>query len=165
MRHQARSVAAGAVPGPGEGLVGRLEIPSLGLSAIIAEGADGRTLGRAVGHLPETALPGASGNTVLAGHRDTFFRSLGGVRLGDTIRVTTPEGRFEYQVDEVSIVDPDDVGVLAPSATPTLTLITCFPFHYIGPAPRRFIVRARAPMSVVHEHHWAAPVAAARRFA
>jgi sortase A len=166
MRHEARSPAAAVHAGPDDGLVGRIEIPSLGVSAIIAEGADKRTLGRAVGHLPETALPGDQGNIVLAGHRDTFFRSLGGVSLGDRILITTPRGRFEYEVDEVAIVNPSDVGVIAPTSGSTLTLVTCFPFHYIGPAPRRFIVRARPPMSFIHDRlHPAALDAAIRRSA
>jgi len=124
-------------------LVGRIEIPRLGLDAVVAEGVDRGTLRRAVGHLPGTALPGAPGRTVLAGHRDTFFRPLEAVRAGDRLRMTTLEGRFDYEVDEVLVVEPDRVDLVAPSAAPTLTLVTCYPFHYIGPAPRRFIVNAR----------------------
>jgi sortase A len=126
-----------------DALVGRLEIPRLGISAIVAEGADAGTLGRAVGHLPGTALPGEPGNAVLAGHRDTFFRPLEKAQPQDRLRVTTPRGRFDYEVDAVYVVDPDALDVLTPSQAPGITLITCYPFRYIGPAPRRFIVHAR----------------------
>jgi sortase A len=110
---------------------------------MIVEGADAGTLGRAIGHLPGTALPGEAGNAVLAGHRDTFFRPLEKVRPRDRMSVVTPRGRFDYEVDDVSIVDPDRLDVLASSEAAEMTLITCYPFRYIGPAPRRFIVRAR----------------------
>jgi len=124
-------------------LVGRIEIPRLGLDAVVAEGIDRGTLRRAVGHMPKTTLPGAPGRTVLAAHRDTFFRPLEMVQPGDVVRMTTLEGRFDYEVDEVLIVDPTRVDLLAPTTYPMLTLVTCYPFHYIGPAPRRFIVNAR----------------------
>jgi sortase A len=123
-------------------LIGRIEVPRLELSAIVREGVDETTLRRAVGHVPDTALPGASGNVALAGHRDTFFRPLKDVRKGDTVHLTTPEGRFTYVVKDTRIVKPTDVSVLAPTTTPTLTLVTCYPFNYIGSAPDRFIVRA-----------------------
>lgn len=126
------------------GLIGRIEIPRLGVSAIVREGVDNRTLGRAVGHVPETARPGDAGNVAFAGHRDTFFSPLKRVRVGDRIRVSTPDGDFSYVVSETRVVAPDDVSVLAPTTEPALTLITCFPFNMAGPAPDRFIVRARA---------------------
>jgi sortase A len=136
--------SAGANPAlDADGLVGLIEIPRLALSALVIEGVDGRTLHRAVGHLPGTALPGTRGHAVLAGHRDSFFRPLEEVRAHDRVLMTTPHGLFTYEVEDVSIVEPDRVDVLAPSDTATLTLITCYPFRYIGPAPRRFIVRAR----------------------
>jgi sortase A len=124
------------------GLVGRIEIPRLGVHAIVAEGTDPRTLRRSVGHVAGTALPGEPGNTALAGHRDSFFVHLKDLRLGDRVRVTTPDGVFEYRVDSRSVVEPDQTEVLASSGEPTLTLITCFPFGYVGAAPERFIVRA-----------------------
>lgn len=124
-------------------LVGRIDIPRLGLSAMVREGDDVGTLRHAVGHIPETALPGQPGNAGLAGHRDTFFRALKNVRAGDRIRVTTPRGPVEYIVDGTKVVDPDDVSVLNPTPNQTLTLVTCYPFYYIGSAPRRFIVRAQ----------------------
>lgn len=123
-------------------LIGRVEIPRLGVSAIVREGVDDATLRRAVGHIPETALPGERGNAALAAHRDTFFRPLKQVRKGDRIQVTTPDGTHEYAVSETRVVDPEDVWVLDPTPQPTLTLVTCYPFNYVGSAPRRFIVRA-----------------------
>ncbi len=125
------------------GLIGRLEIPRLGMQAIVAEGTDSGTLRRAVGHVPMTSLPGEEGNVALAGHRDSFFRPLRLVQLGDRVRMTTPDGVFTYRVESKLVVRPGDSEVLAPSETPTLTLITCYPFQYVGSAPDRFIVRAR----------------------
>lgn len=126
------------------GLIGRIDIPRLGVSAIVRKGVDDRTLRRAVGHLPETALPGDAGNVALAAHRDTFFGPLQWAREGDRIRLRTPDGDFNYVVRETSIVEPTDLSVLAPTSGATLTLITCYPFNYVGPAPQRFIVRAEA---------------------
>ena len=127
---------------PRRPLVGRIEVPRIGLSAIVREGVDDRTLDRAVGHVPETALPGEAGNVAFAGHRDTFFRPLRHVRAGDRIVVTTPEGEFDYVVRETRVVPPTDVSVLDPTPRPTLTLVTCHPFNFVGNAPNRFIVRA-----------------------
>jgi len=123
-------------------IVGQIEIPRIGLKAMILEGATKRTLAAAVGHIPGTALPGGKGNAALAGHRDTFFRALKDIRTGDTILVTTLEGSFEYRVNDCQVVGPRDTRVLADTAEPALTLVTCYPFHYVGPAPERFIVRA-----------------------
>jgi sortase A len=128
---------------PSEGeLIGRIEIPRLNVSAIVRAGSDARTLGLAVGHIPGTAFPGESGNVGLAGHRDTFFRRLRDIRSDDEIRLLTTKGTFAYRVAETSIVLPGDVWVLDPTERPTLTLITCYPFTYIGSAPKRFVVRA-----------------------
>lgn len=123
-------------------VVGRLEMPRLGLSVVAREGADVRTLRRAVGHVPRTALPGQKGNAAFAGHRDTFFRPLKDVRRGDEVVVTTPEGRYRYVVQEMRVVMPTDVWVLEPTGQASLTLVTCYPFNYFGAAPKRFIVRA-----------------------
>jgi sortase A len=123
--------------------IGEIQIQRLGLRAIVAQGDSPSVLQRAVGHLPETALPGESGNVVLAGHRDTFFRPLRRVRAGDAITLKTRNGDFEYLVESTAVVPPSDVQVLEPTGGRTLTLITCFPFSYVGPAPDRFIVRAR----------------------
>jgi sortase A len=123
-------------------LIGRVEIPRVGVSAIVREGDDSATLRHAVGHIPDTALPGEQGNAGLAGHRDTFFRGLKNIRTGDRITMTTATGVLEYTVRDTRVVDPDDVSVLSPTGRPTLTLVTCYPFYYLGSAPRRFIVQA-----------------------
>lgn len=125
------------------GLVGRLEIPRLEISAIVSEGEDEKTLRRAVGHLPGTPFPGEPGNVALAAHRDSFFRSLEDIRADDRVRFLTPDGLFEYAVESISIVPPERVDVLEPTRRPTLTLVTCYPFRYVGNAPQRFVVRAR----------------------
>jgi sortase A len=122
--------------------IGRLEIPRIGLSAVVAEGDDDNTLKVAVGHLPDTPLPWEEGNTALAGHRDTFFRPLRRIRVGDDIRLATPRGDFRYRVTRHTVVDPDEVWVLDASSGAALTLITCYPFGFVGPAPRRFVVHA-----------------------
>jgi sortase A len=119
-----------------------IEIPKIGLSVMISDGIDSKTLRRAVGHVPGTALPGEAGNAALAAHRDSFFRGLGGVSKGDSIVVNTSRGTFHYVVKSTEIVKPNAVRVLRPSPSPELTLITCYPFYYIGPAPKRFIVHA-----------------------
>jgi sortase A len=138
-------------PAPAKGsTIGRIEIPRLGVSAVIREGSDARTLGLAVGYIPGTALPGEKGNVGLAGHRDTFFRKLRDINPDDEIRVTTRDGVFRYFVQRTNIVEPGDVWVLDATGYPALTLVTCYPFTYIGSAPQRFIVRAalRAPDSL-----------------
>jgi len=122
--------------------LGRIEIPRLGVSAIIRAGDDARTLRLAVGYIPGTALPGERGNTGLAAHRDTFFRRLRDIRGDDEIRIVTKEGTYRYEVEGTRIVKPKDVWVLNPTPEPALTLVTCYPFNYIGSAPDRFIVRA-----------------------
>lgn len=122
--------------------IGRIEIPRLGVSVVIRTGSDARTLRLAVGHIPGTALPGEPGNIGLAGHRDTFFRRLRDIRPDDEIRVVTTEGTFAFRVENTRVVEPRDTWVLDPTNAPTLTLVTCFPFTYIGSAPQRFIVRA-----------------------
>jgi sortase A len=126
-----------------DGLIGRIEIPRLLLSSIVCEGAESATLRRAVGHIPGTALPGQPGNVALAGHRDTFFRSLRDLRIKDEILLSTLKGDFKYEVESLMVVEPENVEVLAPSADNVLTLVTCYPFSYIGSAPKRFIARAR----------------------
>ena len=123
-------------------LLGRIEIPSVGLTAMIMEGIDGRTLRLAVGHIPGTAIPGQRGNVGLAAHRDTFFRSLRGIHQNDEVILTTVAGPARYRVDSVRVVDPDDVKVLAATTDDFLTLVSCYPFYFVGPAPQRFIVRA-----------------------
>jgi sortase A len=139
----ARAAPAIATPRTYGDLVGRIEIPRLGVSAIIANDCENRTLMRAVGHIPGSALPGETGNVCLAGHRDTFFRGLREIEEGDSVRITTPYGRFDYAVSAIDVVSPSRVDLLRPTRTPTLTLVTCYPFDFIGSAPERFIVRAR----------------------
>ena len=123
-------------------VIGVLHIPSLGVSTVVAEGDDMATLKVAIGHLPDTPMPWKDGNSALAAHRDTFFRPLQHIRVGDELRVSTPHGDFRYYVRETMVVGPKDVWVIDPTDRPTLTLITCYPFSYVGNAPRRFIVRA-----------------------
>jgi sortase A len=124
-------------------VIGRVDVDRLGVSVAIVEGADAGDLAHAAGHLIGTALPGQPGNTAIAAHRDTFFRPLRNIRPKDTIRVTTPEGEFRYRVAWTRIVNPDDMAVLRPERSQELTLITCYPFYYVGDAPQRFIVRAK----------------------
>ncbi len=134
---------SGAWPRAASGLLGRIEVPRLELSAVIAEGVDKRTLLRAVGHLPGSPLPGQPGNVALAGHRDTFFRPLRNACLDDRIRITTPIGSFEYVVESIEVVSPKRTEVLENSGVPKLTLITCYPFDFVGAAPWRWVVIAR----------------------
>jgi len=125
------------------GVIGEMEVPRLGLKIIVVQGDSARILSRAVGHIPETALPGQSGNVALAGHRDSFFRPLRNIQSGDVITFKTRNAEFQYQVESTAVVQPSDVSVLQASSGRTLTLITCFPFYYVGAAPNRFVVRAR----------------------
>jgi len=126
-----------------DGLIGRIEIPRLLLSVVVIEGIDKTTLRRAVGHIPGTALPGQPGNVGLAGHRDTFFRPLKDLRIKDEVRFSTLKGNFKYEVESLRVVEPENVGVLAPSRENVLTMVTCYPFYFVGPAPKRWIVRAK----------------------
>ena len=133
-------------------VLGRIEIPRLRMTAMVAEGVDSRTLGRAVGHVPSTAWPGGAGNCGLAGHRDTFLRGLRNVRVDDVIHIVTLERTTIYRVEWTKVVEPTRVDVLDSTATRSLTLVTCYPFAFVGHAPQRFIVRA----SQVEERHPAA---------
>jgi sortase A len=137
----ARNHVAPARVSPG-GLVGMLDVPRLKLSTPVIEGDDDATLQRAVGHLPDTPLPWESGNSAFAGHRDGLFRPLKDLKIGDEIRFRTTREEFRYRVTNTSIVKPDDVSVLSARDGSTLTLITCYPFYYVGAAPKRFIVHA-----------------------
>jgi sortase A len=124
-------------------LFGRIEIPRIGVSVMIAEGVTPHSLKVAVGHVPGTALPGEPGNVGIAGHRDTFFRKLRQIRNRDAIRLTTLYGSYDYLVESTRVVGPREVDVLQGSNESELTLVTCYPFYYVGLAPDRFIVRAR----------------------
>jgi LPXTG-site transpeptidase (sortase) family protein len=123
--------------------IGRLQIPSIDLSVIVLEGTGRWTLNRAVGHIDGTALPGESGNVGIAGHRDSFFRGLRNISENDKITLTTLEGTYQYRVNDIEIVTPSDVRVLNPTPQPSLTLVTCYPFYFVGDAPKRFIVKAQ----------------------
>lgn len=123
-------------------LIGRIEIPRLHLSVVIVEGISRATLRRAVGHIPGTALPGGRGNVGISGHRDTFFRPLRNIQRDDVISLTTLSGEYRYRVVSTRVVGPADIGVLNPVGYEVLTLVTCYPFYFVGPAPSRFIVRA-----------------------
>jgi len=122
--------------------LGVIEIPSLGLQVPLLEGTDDLTLDRGVGHIAGTASPGESGNIGIAGHRDGFFRRLKDIHVGDTIDIQSQQGSSHYRVDEIQIVSPDDVSVLGPRTRPSLTLVTCYPFYFVGSAPSRYIVHA-----------------------
>jgi sortase A len=122
--------------------VGMIEIPAVGLATRVLEGSNASTLRLAVGHIPGTAFPGPSGNIGLAGHRDTFFRSLRRIKVGDEIRLTTSAGTFKYRVISLRVVLPDAIEVLNDTKLPTLTLVTCYPFDFAGTAPERLIVHA-----------------------
>ena len=123
--------------------LGRLDVPDAGLSVMLLEGTDETTLNRAVGHIEGTALPGQRGNVGIAGHRDSFFRGLAELELGDDLSLTTLDGVAHYQVAQLEVVEPTAVEVLEPTDHDALTLVTCYPFYYVGDAPQRYIVRAR----------------------
>jgi sortase A len=135
------AAATAGAPDPGK-LLGILTIPRIGLSAVVDRGDDSSTLRLSVGHVPGTALPGRPGNVVLAAHRDTFFRHLYKLRRGDRLTFRMLSGEYNYTVEATHVVAPTDVAVMNPTPGPTLTLITCFPFYYIGSAPKRFVVVA-----------------------
>ncbi len=136
----ARPLVAGSLV---EGsVVGRVEIPEIDVSAVVLEGVSAGTLRVAAGHVPETALPRENGNAAIAAHRDTLFRNLEAVRPGNLIVVRTPRGTFRYRVSWTGVVNPRDTFVLDSTGSEALTLVTCYPFRYAGPAPERFIVRA-----------------------
>jgi sortase A len=131
-----------AVAASGPGALAVLRIPKIRLEVPVLAGTDDRTLDRGVGHIDDTALPGAAGNIGIAGHRDGFFRGLKDIAPGDVIQLVTIHGQDDYRVERTWIVDPDDVSVLDPTPAGALTLVTCYPFYFIGSAPQRFIVRA-----------------------
>jgi sortase A len=145
-RHDSRQaiapVATKNSPAAVDGLIGRLEISRLGLSTMVMEGTTQTILRRAAGHIAGTTQPGENGNIGISGHRDTFFRPLRNVRQNDIITLVTPGGEYHYRVVSTKVVSPNDVGVLAASSNEVLTLVTCYPFYFVGPAPYRFIVRA-----------------------
>jgi sortase A len=123
-------------------VLGRVEIPRLGISVAVLQGTSSRMLRLGAGHIEGTALPGEPGNSGIAGHRDTFFRELKDIQLNDEIQIQTATGLSRYQVDWMRVVEPGDTTVLEPSKESTVTLVTCYPFYFVGSAPKRFVVRA-----------------------
>jgi sortase A len=118
-----------------------LRIPRLGLEVPVLAGTEEWTLNRAVGHIEGTAEPGGDGNVAIAGHRDGFFRALDGIGLGDLLELETSSRVDRYRVQRLWIVDPEEASVVDPTASPSVTLVTCYPFYYVGAAPHRFVVR------------------------
>ncbi len=141
-REQSADNLSGRTAKEGE-VLGRIDIPRIGLTVAILQGTKSKTLRLGAGHIRGTPLPGQGGNVGIAGHRDTWFRNLKDIRTGDEILIETVTGLSKYKVDWAQIVAPNDTSVLAPSAESAITLVTCYPFYYVGPAPKRFVVHAR----------------------
>lgn len=144
--HLSHTIQRAAVPTsrsrePAEPLA-LLRIPSLRLEVPVLEGTDEVTLNRGVGRIAGTAMPGEEGNIAIAGHRDSFFRRLEDLSVGETIELVTLGGTNVYEVDQIRVTTPTDLGVLQPRASSSLTLVTCYPFHFLGPAPSRYVVEA-----------------------
>jgi len=137
--------AAGAV-------IAKLEAPSVQMATTVLEGSDDATLSRGAGHIEDTPFPGQPGNIGIAGHRDTVFRPLRRVKVGDPLQITTADRTYRYRISKTLIVGPDDVYVLDPTERPTVTLVTCYPFDFIGHAPKRFIVQAELTDQVATEN-------------
>lgn len=154
--HRIAAYEAGRI-GPVSPPLAVLKIPRLGLIVPVLEGTEDRLLDVGVGHIPDTALPGEPGNIAIAGHRDGFFRGLKDVRAGDVIQLTTREAESTYVVENTWIVQPDDVSVLDPTTAPSVTLVTCYPFYFVGSAPQRFIVRATRSVGSVTQASGRAP--------
>ena len=146
------TVAAASVPTPtvpptptaptAGSWVARLDAPSVRLSATVLEGSDDATLRRGAGHIEETAFPGPPGNIGIAGHRDTTFRAVRDLHTGDPLELTTSDRIYRYLITKTFIVRPEDVYVLDPGDRPMLTLVTCYPFTFIGNAPHRYVIQA-----------------------
>jgi sortase A len=140
-------------------LIGQLDVPRIGLSVMVLEGDDAHTLRLGVGRVPGTGWPGRVGNLSIAGHRDTFFRELRDIRKDDVIRLTTPDASYTYRIESIRIVAPNHTEVMDGTDQPTLTLITCYPFHYLGFAPYRFVAHAIQSSSKMHPSaHACSPV-------
>jgi sortase A len=125
----------------------KLEIPAVGLTAMVREGTDPLTLNRGVGHIAGTSFPGQFGNIGIAGHRDGYFRKLGDLSLKDLVVITTRTATYRYRVQQIAIVNPSDVSVLKQHASPELTLVTCFPIRFVGAAPKRLVVTAKIDLT------------------
>jgi sortase A len=129
-------------------LLGKLQVPRLNMSVVVLEGSDDGTLKKGPGHIEETALPGELGNVGIAGHRDTHFRPLRNIQIGDKVIVTTTTSSIQYFIDTIDIITPTDMEILDPTSGPTLTLVTCYPFEFIGNAPMRYVIRATPRQNV-----------------
>lgn len=153
---QAAPAKPSSLPANGTTVVARLLIPRLDTDLYVVEGDGPEALRRGPGHLAGTAMPGARGNCVIAGHRDTHFRVLKDIRRGDEIVLVTRAGRYLYRVAETSVISPNNLTPLHATRDAELNLITCYPFYYVGPAPKRFVVKAqlagpiRAPETVTY---------------
>jgi sortase A len=132
--------------------IGTLSIPKLKQSFPIFHGDSEQILKKGIGHVKGTSLPGEASNSVLAGHRDTFFRHLDQLKVGDKLIVNRSESFYMYKIKKIRIVDKDDKTVIVPRPKSTLTLTTCYPFTYIGPAPQRYIVEAELITKPKIEH-------------
>ena len=137
-----RVVARDSDPPVADTLIGRIQVRRIGLAAMVVEGTTAAALRRAAGHIAGTGMPGVPGNVAIAAHRDTFFRPLKNIREDDIITLTTSGAEYNYRVVSTKVVDPGDVSVLNPGDDEILTLVTCYPFFFLGSAPERFIVRA-----------------------
>jgi sortase A len=129
-------------------LLAKLQVPRLNMSVVVLEGSDDGTLKKGPGHIEETALPGELGNVGIAGHRDTHFRPLRNIQIGDKVIVTTTTSSIQYFIDTIDIITPTDMEILDPTSGPTLTLVTCYPFEFIGNAPMRYVIRATPRQNV-----------------
>ena len=127
---------------PTSDVLGILEIPRLSLEVPVYDGASDLHMDRGAARIDGTAMPGEPGNLGVAGHRDGYFRVLKDIELGDEITITTVDGLESYVVQELLIVDPTAIEVLDPTVQQSVTLVTCYPFYFVGHAPERFIVRA-----------------------
>lgn len=143
IRSVAPPVAADGPRAPvADAVIGRIEIRRIGLSAMVVEGTTATDLRRAAGHIATTGMPGVPGNIGIAAHRDTFFFPLRNVRKDDVVTLTTAGAEYNYRVVSIKVVDPGDISVLEPGSDEVLTLVTCYPFFFVGSAPERFVVRA-----------------------
>jgi LPXTG-site transpeptidase (sortase) family protein len=133
-------------PAPHDGLI-RLSIPKISLDAVVVEGTSRRQLAIAPGHYKDSSFPGETGNTVITAHRDTFFRHIYELQKGDSIELRRDGKQFTYEVTGKKVVDPDDMSVVRPSTDARLTLLTCYPTYYIGPAPERLVIFAKLVMN------------------
>jgi sortase A len=149
-RGSAPHTAAPSAPAVGS-VIAKLDAPSVQMTTTVLEGSDDATLSRGAGHIEDTPFPGQPGNIGIAGHRDTVFRPLRRIKVGDPLQITTADRTYRYRISKTLIVGPDDVYVLNPTDRPTLTLVTCYPFEFIGHAPRRFIVQAELMEPVATE--------------